>query len=595
MDDAGVTIRGSLAALAGRVLAIREDDVHALARAVERARAAPQPGAIAGDGDRTMPPPPVAAVRGEWVCCGDERINAYGYTRTRGGLGVVPVRGAMVADAPEWWAVFGVLNHELLAESIRAAEADPDVGIVVLDMSCPGGTAAGMHDLAEATLGVTKPIYAVAHHMAASAAYWLASCTNGIYATPDAIVGSIGTMIALYDDSKMFAKFGLRAIPIRTGERKGPVPGESPTEDQIEAYRDLVTDLHTQFLAAVARRGVTEGKAVELDGRVLSASAAFEHGLVDAVGSFEGILRTLEAAQAGATPQTRTSPTRTTQTRTPGRASERAVAAAHGDAPMSNLSPNPIQASVRDLAATAALTAAAGLAVPPIVAGGGAGGGAGGAAGAGKSPARGTRKPTAAAPATKAESDDEDDLETRKAKLKEDDEELYNAIYDDGKNDQDGDAKAQSGETAPDASQTNTPSAGVTAGEARVLFAALGEAGASMALEAVEQGRTRAECQDAVIAALAERNAELTARAAAAAQTQAALGDEGLGVAEAPSAPARGAHAVAEAGEPASYWDAVDRVMREDNVGEAKAQCRVADRWPALHGQWAQSGYENRK
>src|SRR5690606_21595735 len=106
--------------------------------------------------------------------------------RRQGAVAVVPVRGVII-PRPNIWELFGVATSvQTVVAMTRAALADPNTKAVVHAYDSPGGSTAGVPEAWEQlhALRGDKPIIAVAEHLMASAAYWLASAADEIVAAP---------------------------------------------------------------------------------------------------------------------------------------------------------------------------------------------------------------------------------------------------------------------------------------------------------------------------------------------------------------------------------------------------------------------------
>lgn len=187
-----------------------------------------------------------------------------------------------------------------LQRAVRAAARDPEIDAILLRIDSPGGTVAGTQELAAEVkrASETKPVYAYIDDLAASAAYWIASQTERIYAnTPTAIVGSIGTFVGLYDYSAYAAKEGIRAVVIKAGALKAAgFPGTEITDEQKAYWQEIVDQTQEQFTAGVASgrgRGVDEVREKWVTGRVYMAQESVAMGLIDGIKSFEAVISEL--------------------------------------------------------------------------------------------------------------------------------------------------------------------------------------------------------------------------------------------------------------------------------------------------------------
>ncbi len=229
---------------------------------------------------------------------GEQLAAARTATRSSGStsIAVVEISGTMTKRGS---SLSGAGSTVMLRQAIRQAASDESVGGILLKIESPGGTVAGTADLAKevAAARQRKPVMTYVEDMAASAAYWIASQTERIYANDrTAMVGSIGTFVGLYDLSGRAAKEGIRPVVIRTGKYKGAgFPGTQITEEQQANWQELVDKTQAEFSAAVAKgRSLALTRVEELaDGRVHLAADAEQLGLIDGIKSFEDTLAEL--------------------------------------------------------------------------------------------------------------------------------------------------------------------------------------------------------------------------------------------------------------------------------------------------------------
>src|SRR5690606_24272723 len=104
-----------------------------------------------------------------------------------------------------------------------------------LDISSPGGEAAGMSGVAELIRAVrqTKPVLAFVNDVAASAAYGIASATDEIVVSPTSILGSIGVVMIHADRSGELAAQGIRPTLIFAGSHKVDGNPFEPLSDAV--------------------------------------------------------------------------------------------------------------------------------------------------------------------------------------------------------------------------------------------------------------------------------------------------------------------------------------------------------------------------
>lgn len=190
-----------------------------------------------------------------------------------------------------------------LRRDIRAAAADPNVSAILLAFDSPGGTVSGTADLAAEVNAARrkKPVWAHVDDLTASAAYWVASQADAVYAnSPTALVGSIGTLMTVYDASKAAEREGIEAVVFATGPLKGAgTPGTAISEDQRAYFQGIVEGAQTHFDAAVRKgRGMSAAQlAAVRTGGVFSAEEAVGLKLIDGIRSIDKTLAELASAK----------------------------------------------------------------------------------------------------------------------------------------------------------------------------------------------------------------------------------------------------------------------------------------------------------
>lgn len=195
-----------------------------------------------------------------------------------------------------------------LRRELRLAASDPDVSAILLAIDSPGGTVSGTDDLAAEVRNArkSKPVWAFIEDFGASAAYWIASQCEKVFANSDtALVGSIGTLMTVYDFSGAAEKEGIKTFVFQTGSLKGSgVPGSVITEEQAAYFQGIVNSAQVSFDAAVRKgRGLSEKQLGAIrSGAVFSAGEALDRKLIDGIRTFEQTVNEL-AKSAGHRPK----------------------------------------------------------------------------------------------------------------------------------------------------------------------------------------------------------------------------------------------------------------------------------------------------
>jgi len=185
----------------------------------------------------------------------------------------------------------GYAGSDAICSHIRAAANNNSIKAIVLRIDSPGGTASCSQEInAEIARAqaMGKPVVTSMADQATSAAYYVASQTDYIYATPSTITGSIGVYIIHYDYSEAYKENGINVTMIKSGEMKDLGANYRPMTDAEKKYQQqIVNEMYYIFVDDVARgRNMTRADVLTLaDGRYYTGTEAKKNGLIDDFGN----------------------------------------------------------------------------------------------------------------------------------------------------------------------------------------------------------------------------------------------------------------------------------------------------------------------
>lgn len=215
-----------------------------------------------------------------------------------GSVAVIPIRGIISQRMNMMSEISGAggTSTEKLTAQFRQALEDGNCKAIVFDVDSPGGSVAGITELASEIYNSRskKPSTAVVNSMACSAAYWLASAAKEVVCTPSGQAGSIGVYMIHQDVSEAYAKEGVKNTIIKAGKYKTEGNPYEPLSDEARAaLLSNVEDYYDMFVKGVAQNRGTSQAAVRDgygQGRSLLAADAVKQGLVDRVGTMDDVL-----------------------------------------------------------------------------------------------------------------------------------------------------------------------------------------------------------------------------------------------------------------------------------------------------------------
>jgi signal peptide peptidase SppA len=205
--------------------------------------------------------------------------------------GVMTKRGSSLSDAG---------STVKIRQTIRTLANDAVIDGIIIRFDSPGGTVAGIADLAREIRSAAsrKPLVGFMEDTCASAAYWAASQCSTLYANAaTALIGSIGTYTRLVDRSDADGKRGVKTFTIRTGPHKGVGNGGKVTPEQLAAVQELIDSIQAEFTSEVATgRGMPIAVVEDLaTGQTWTAREAQALGLVDGIKTFDEVLSSIQS------------------------------------------------------------------------------------------------------------------------------------------------------------------------------------------------------------------------------------------------------------------------------------------------------------
>lgn len=201
---------------------------------------------------------------------------------TADGIAIINVTGTLGKGISPIEKSCGSTDYEDICDEIEDA-VEMGVKGIMFEISSPGGTVVGNHEVAEMIQSLQIPTLAYSEDMACSAAYNIAASCGTIVGAPSSTWGSVGCIIPWEDESVMWEIEGKRFDPITNaeGDLKSAMHGPSLTPAQRTSLEQYVQDAFEMFRGNVLRNRAVPEDAMR--GQSFFAPRALQNNLIDAI------------------------------------------------------------------------------------------------------------------------------------------------------------------------------------------------------------------------------------------------------------------------------------------------------------------------
>jgi len=211
----------------------------------------------------------ISSITSEWVQQG-----------TKNRIGIVDITGL-------------ITDSQYITNQVKKFRQDKRIRGIILRIDSPGGAVGPSQEIYGEVLKTResgKTIYASMGALAASGGYYIASAAEKIFANPGTLTGSIGVIMAFSNAKGLMEKIGLQPEIVKAGEYKDiGSPARAMTQKERNLLQSVVTDVHQQFIEAVASgRDISVAEVTKIaDGRILTGRQAYSLNLVDQIGGLQ--------------------------------------------------------------------------------------------------------------------------------------------------------------------------------------------------------------------------------------------------------------------------------------------------------------------
>lgn len=206
-------------------------------------------------------------------------------------IAVIRINGTLYGTSVESLAGRTDGADSIMRQLISARE-DNNVVAVLIRMDTPGGSVTAAEEIGvelDKLRASGKYVVTSMGDTAASAGYWLASCTDHIFANPSTLTGSIGVYIPYMNIEELYKKIGVSQDRIKSGRLKDIMANDRPmTAEERQILQTMVDQMYDSFVKRIAQgRSLSEEDVRKLaDGRIYTGKQAKDLGLVDSLGNY---------------------------------------------------------------------------------------------------------------------------------------------------------------------------------------------------------------------------------------------------------------------------------------------------------------------
>lgn len=176
---------------------------------------------------------------------------------------------------------------------IQEASNDSSIVAIVLSIDSPGGSPVAAEEIEKALSGTDKPTVALIRGQGLSAAYWVATGAQTVFASVVSDVGSIGVTASYIDNAEQNKKDGLTYNSISSGKYKDTGdPNKTLSAEERDLIMRDVNRIHEIFVRKVAENRKQDISVIETlaDGSFLLGEEALSAGLIDEIGGMKEVL-----------------------------------------------------------------------------------------------------------------------------------------------------------------------------------------------------------------------------------------------------------------------------------------------------------------
>lgn len=228
-----------------------------------------------------------------YLFAGITSLFSYSSEPEFGNVALIKIHGIITTQEDEFSLDDKATSDEII-KLIKKAEDNPEIKAILFEINSPGGSAVASKEIADeitrVSTSLNKTTIAVIREIGTSGAYWIASSTDLIIASPLSITGSIGVISSYLEFNKLFDKYGINYRRLVAGRYKDiGSPFRNLTDEEQKILQAQLDSVHEYFIKEIAKNrnmSLDDVRKVA-DGLFYLGEEAQKLGLVDILGDKE--------------------------------------------------------------------------------------------------------------------------------------------------------------------------------------------------------------------------------------------------------------------------------------------------------------------
>ena len=183
-----------------------------------------------------------------------DQIVGHAEMKNDHGAAIINVHGVLGKHLSLMEEMCGGCSIDTISEELERAAENGNANRIILNFNTPGGVIPGIPELARKIEAIDKfkPVYGFTDYMSCSCGQWLMSQCREAWATPSAMVGSVGVYSIYLDESEALSKAGMKVEAIASDDDKLLGASFKPMTDRERGILQAKVDsIYAEFKAAI--------------------------------------------------------------------------------------------------------------------------------------------------------------------------------------------------------------------------------------------------------------------------------------------------------------------------------------------------------